>query len=85
MARDPAAALDEAAMYRKTRVQIDQRHELFDLCGCHQLGIDAVNAYRIGPAPQALEFVMAVCQRQHAPLAQHHIEIELVAEILVEL
>ncbi len=53
--------------------------------GDHQLRVDVIHLNGIGPATQALQLVMAVRQGQDAALAQHHIEIELATQALVEL
>src|ERR1700676_4116371 len=77
--------LDQPPVNGVAAIHLQERNQATDRRRHHQLRVDRIYLDRVGPAPQTLEFVMTVGERQYAALAQHHVEIELLAHHLVEL
>src|SRR5210317_153490 len=85
VARHSSALLDESAADGKTAIQVDMGCVFPDLVTVQHFGINAVHPDCIGPAAVYLQFVHAVAYRQHAALAEHHVEIEFLSQVLEEL
>ena len=83
--RGAAAPLNKPAVNRIAGVEIDQRHDALDVLGRQDLRIDTVYLDRVGPAPHPFEFMVAAREIYDAALAQHDIEVEFFAQLLVQL
>src|SRR3546814_16482605 len=58
------------------------RHQLLDLGGRKHVAVDAVQPDRLDPAAHFLQLVLGMRQGQNATLAEHDVEVELLAQSL---
>ena len=85
MPGDSTAPLDESAFDRKSAVQVDLRDDTLDFPGAENFRIDAVHADGICPAPVGFHFMAAIAQGENAALTEHHVEIEVLSQVLEQL
>src|SRR5690606_29582039 len=81
-----ATTLQEATQHRITNVAayLESRHQPRYRIAIQDLGVDDVHLHGGDPACQAIELGADMCQREHATLDQHDVEIEFLAEPLVQ-
>ena len=86
VARGAAAGLPDAAVRQVARVERlgHQRQPPADLVGSPELGVDAVELHGVGDAGGDFELRRRVRHVEDAALAQHHVEVELARQSLVE-
>ncbi len=81
-ARLVGGAHDRVACVRR---RVDQRHHRFDLLRRDELGVDAVEAIGVDPAPAVAHLLQGVREVEHATLAEHHVVVEVLAQPFPEL
>ena len=54
-------------------------HPILDLLAVEQLHLDAVQAERVAPARELLQLLVAVCEVDDPPRAEHHVEVQRIA------
>jgi hypothetical protein len=82
-----AAPLQRRAEYRVARLRrdVDDGAEGLDLLRVQPFGIDAVQPIGLHAAHRVAHFAQRVREIEHAALAEHEVDVELVGEALPEL
>ena len=79
--RNAAAVLDEAPVDWEAAIQVDVGDAPANRFRTQNFGIDSVHRDGICPAPVDFQFMWAVADGENAPRAEHHIEVDFLAEV----
>ena len=85
--RGAPAALQRRAQHRVARVRgdVDDRAECLDLLGRQPLAVDAVQPVGLDPADALAHVGQVVREVEHAALAEHQVDVELLVQALPQL